>query len=99
MALMESRHGIRYAVRIFVMFAQIVTSVFKDFYCLMIYAAPCLNKVIVLYCITLYNPGLWIEVSGFKPWLRHCIVFLWQTPYFDSQCLSSPTSINEYQQI
>ena len=53
MALMESRHGIRYAVRIFVMFAQIVTSVFKDFYCLMIYAAPCLNKVIVLYCITL----------------------------------------------
>ena len=51
MAFMESRltSSIKYAIRIFVMFAQIVTSVCKDFNFLMIQ-----HHVIVLYCITLH---------------------------------------------
>ena len=90
---MEVRLSIKYALRIFAIFALIVTNVSEDLYCLMI---PCLNKVILLYG---YFPGLWIEQSGFELWLRHCIVFLRKTLYSDSQCLSSPRHKNGYQQI
>ena len=49
---MEVRLSIKYALRIFAIFALIVTNVSEDLYCLMI---PCLNKVILLYG---YFPGL-----------------------------------------
>ena len=43
---MEVRLSIKYALRIFAIFALIATNVSEDLYCLMI---PCLNKVILLY--------------------------------------------------
>ena len=76
---MEVRLSIKCALRIFAIFALIATYVSDHLYCLMI---PCLNKVILLYG---YFPGLWIEQSGFELWLRHYIVFLRKTLYFDSQ--------------